>query len=236
LGLRPSEVVGGGPKVKREAVTGRGRRFRPFTLRDGSSMRRLSLLFALVLPLLSGCETLGLTDSSDATDPANAAIPACPPTAVLTGADEVTKLRPGTPATAGRNPADIMFSAEMSQARVDDCSYDRDTNKLTVDIHFAVRVTRGPAAGAMPPPLDYFIAIIDTDNNVVMKQVYHNPAQLTAGTTTMVEDLNDFPVPLAMDKRPSDYEVLTGFQLTPAELAYNELPRSVPMTGAPPRP
>jgi hypothetical protein len=31
-----------------------------------------------------------------------------------------------------------------------------------------------------------------------------------------------------MDRRPSDYEILTGFQLTPDELAYNRLPRVVP--------
>ena len=37
-----------------------------------------------------------------------------------------------------------------------------------------------------------------------------------------------FPVPLAMDKRPYDYEILTGFQLTPDELAYNRAPRSLP--------
>jgi hypothetical protein len=34
---------------------------------------------------------------------------------------------------------------------------------------------------------------------------------------------------MAMDKRPYDYELLTGFQLTPDELAYNRIPRSVPV-------
>jgi hypothetical protein len=200
-------------------------------------MRRLSLLLALVAPLLSGCQTLGLTSSSDATDPANAPIPACPPTAVLAGADEVTKLKPGTSATEARDPANVVLSADMAQAQIDDCNYDRNANTLTVDIHFAVHVSAGAAITRMLPDLDYFVAIVDADNNVVAKQVYHNRAQLAgSGTTTLNEDLNDFPVPLAMDKHPTDYEVLTGFQLTAAELAYNEMPRTVPMAGAPPRP
>ena len=37
-----------------------------------------------------------------------------------------------------------------------------------------------------------------------------------------------FVVQLATDKRPVDYQLLTGFQLTPAELAYNRIPRPLP--------
>jgi hypothetical protein len=35
-----------------------------------------------------------------------------------------------------------------------------------------------------------------------------------------------------MDKRPYDYEILTGFQLTPDELAYNRIPRPLPVPRA----
>jgi len=39
-------------------------------------------------------------------------------------------------------------------------------------------------------------------------------------------------VPLSMDKRPYDVEILTGFQLTPDELAYNRVPKSLPVPRA----
>jgi hypothetical protein len=35
-----------------------------------------------------------------------------------------------------------------------------------------------------------------------------------------------------MDKRPYDYEILTGFQLTPDELAYNRVPKPLPQPRA----
>ena len=47
-------------------------------------------------------------------------------------------------------------------------------------------------------------------------------------TNTYTQSVDGFPVPLAMDKRPYDYEILTGFQLSPDELAYNRVPRPLP--------
>ena len=41
---------------------------------------------------------------------------------------------------------------------------------------------------------------------------------------------------LCLDKRPIDYQLLTGFQLSPAELAYNRIPKSLPQPQTQPRP
>jgi hypothetical protein len=51
-------------------------------------------------------------------------------------------------------------------------------------------------------------------------------------TNVYTQSVDNFPVPLGMDKRPYDYEILTGFQLTPDELAYNRIPRSLPVPRA----
>ena len=51
-------------------------------------------------------------------------------------------------------------------------------------------------------------------------------------SNTYTQSVDGFPVPLAMDKRPYDYEILTGFQLTPDELAYNRVPRPLPQPAA----
>lgn len=201
-------------------------------------MRRLSLLLAIVLPVLAGCETLGLTSSSDdaATNPADAQIPACPPTAILAGAEQVTKLAPGTPLPAVQSPANVVLTAQLAPAELD-CDYDREANTLSVDIRLPVRIARGPAGAGPLPPLDYFIAVIDTDGNVVTKRVFQNPADLGNDmTASLAESVEDFAVPLGMDKRPSDYEILTGFQLSASELAYNRLPRPLPAARAQARP
>jgi hypothetical protein len=146
---------------------------------------------------------------------------------VLSDAVTVTKLRPGTP-PGMPNPANVMFTAEMSQAKLE-CDYDRERNRLSVDIDFAVKATRGPAAQGADPQLDFFVAVVDADNNIIAKTVYHGQPDMRGRMSNVyTQSVGSYPVPLAMDKRPYDYEILTGFQLTPDELAYNRAPRPLP--------
>lgn len=153
--------------------------------------------------------------------------PTCPSTAVLSDAVTVTKLKPGTQARAP-SPADVMFQAEMSQAKLN-CDFDRTKNRLTLDLNFAVKAARGPAAMGPDPQLDFFVAVVDADNNVLSKTIYHSQPDLRGQPANVyTQNVSNFPVPMAMDKRPYDYEILTGFQLTPDELAYNRQPRAVP--------
>jgi hypothetical protein len=192
------------------------------------SMRRLPLLMFLLLPMpLAGCQTLGLTSPSPDELVADTG-PICPSTAVLSDAVIVTKLKPGTQA-ALPNPANIAFTAEMSQAKLD-CDYDRSLNKLSVDLSFAVKAARGPAATGADPQIDFFVAVVDADNNILSKIVYHSQADLGGRATNIyTQSVRNYAVPLGMDKRPYDYEILTGFQLTPDELAYNRVPKPLPV-------
>src|SRR5215469_14722901 len=176
-------------------------------------MRFLTGFSLLVLALpLAGCETLGLTSPSPEEQFARQIGPICPATAVLSDAVTVTKLKPGTQ-TAALNPANVLFSAEMSQAKLN-CSYNRNANRLTVDINFAVKATRGPAAQGADPQLDFFVAVVDVDNNVISKSVFHGELDMRCRNSNVdTQSVEDFAVPLAMDKQPYDYEILTGFQL-----------------------
>jgi hypothetical protein len=190
-------------------------------------MRRVLIPFvsALLLPLC-GCDTISGWINGQPQITLNPG-PVCPATAVLSDAASVTKLKPGRPA-AMTKPADISFQALMSQAQLD-CNYDRTANTLVVNVKFAVKASRGPALSGANPQLRFFVAIIDAGNNVLVKNVYNSdPQMLGRPTATYTETVSNFPVPLAMDRGPADYEILTGFQLTPDELAYNRLPRVVP--------
>ena len=170
---------------------------------------------------LGGCETLGLSDPDPET--AMDAGPVCPATAVLADAVKVTKLRTGS---GPANPMNVVLSAEMTQARLD-CDYDQSANTLSVDLDFQIRATPGPAATGDNPQLDFFVAVVDADNNIVAKTIYHSQAVLNGRpANTYTQSVNNFSVPLLMDRRPVDYQILTGFQLTPDELAFNRIPRS----------
>jgi len=159
-------------------------------------MRLIAILplFVLALPL-GGCETLGLTSPSP-----DAALvdtgPVCPASAVLSDAVVVTKLKPGTP-PGQPNPANIAFTAEMSQAKLE-CDFDREKNTLSVDINFAVKAARGPAAIGADPQVDFFVAVVDADNNIISKTVYHGQADLRGKQANVyTQNVNNFPVPLA---------------------------------------
>jgi hypothetical protein len=54
-----------------------------------------------------------------------------------------------------------------------DCNYNRGQNKLSVDISFAVKATRGPPMGA-DPQLDFSYGR-RCHNNVPSKTVHHKP-------------------------------------------------------------
>ena len=184
-------------------------------------------LIAMIAPL-AGCDTinnvLGLNNTPQIVlEPG----PPCPATAVLSDAATVTKFKAGTmPAMA--KPADVALQAEMSKPKLD-CNYDRVNNTLSVTVNFAVRAARGPAALAADPQLPFFVAIIDSDNNVIAKSLFNSQPQMSGrASNTYTESVSNVPVPLAMDRQPSDYEILTGFQLTAAELAYNRIPRPNP--------
>jgi hypothetical protein len=195
----------------------------------GFSMRRLSYCVPVMLSLLAvfGCQRIGerlglrerpmlLVDGG----------PICPSTAVLADAVTVTKLKPGA---AAPGPANVMLTAEMSQAELK-CNYDRVKNTLSVDVSFAVRATRSAGTAEGPdPPLDYFVAVVDAEGNVLSKRVFQSqPALGRNNAGVFTQRVSKFAVPLGMDKRPYDYEILTGFQLTAAELAYNRVPKPLP--------
>jgi hypothetical protein len=192
-------------------------------------MRRLQFLALLALPLtLLGCQRIG--ERLGFRDPPMMLAeggPPCPSTAVLSDAVTVTKLRPGAPATAP-NPANVVLSAEMSQAQLE-CEYDGERNAITIDINFAVRATRGAAATGPDPELDYFIAIVDAEGTLLTKNIFKSQPDLNGRMTGQyTQNVSNFVFQLAMDKRPLDYQLLTGFQLSPAELAYNRIPRPLP--------
>jgi hypothetical protein len=198
-------------------------------------MRHLRVLALLALPLaLTACQRIGQRlGFVDPPMPILEGGPVCPSTAVLSDAVTVTKLKPGAPMTA--DPQNVVLSAEMSQAQLE-CEYDGERNALTIDLDFAVRATRGAAATGADPELEYFIAMIDAAGNLLTKNIFKSQPDLdgrTAGQYT--QSVDNFVFQLAMDARPADYQLLTGFQLTPAELAYNRIPRSLPQA-QPPRP
>jgi hypothetical protein len=186
-------------------------------------MRAIRLVPVLAVLALAGCDQFRANERAALA----IVVPSCPVAAVLADAVSVTKLKPGSPVTS-RDPNNVMFTAEMAKPELA-CDYDIKRSTLSVDVSFNVRASRGPAAAA-DPPLEFFVSIVDVDNNVLVKKVYQYQPDLGSNRAVQwTQKVNSVVVPIESDRRPSDFEILTGFQLTPAELAYNRIPVTAPI-------
>jgi hypothetical protein len=175
----------------------------------GKLMRRL-LSLALLLPL-AGCGT---------DDPAFIAI-SCPTSSVLAQAAFVTKFG------QGQNGAPApMITAHLEPGQIG-CDYDQGDSRVTFDILLPITVTRAPAGTPGPYRLTYFVAVLDPAGNMLSKRIFERDIFLGASYVgNFNERVRDTSITLGQGLRPFQYQVLTGFQLTPAELAYNQTQRN----------
>jgi hypothetical protein len=187
-------------------------------------MRKMSAIPLFLLLALTGCDQFRATERERL---ALLGSP-CPPAGVLADAVAVNKLRPGAPVTGIQDPSNVIYSAEIARPEME-CDFDRRALTLSVDLSFNIRAMRG-AAEAADPPLEFFVSIIDLDENVLVKNVYrYQPNFGTNRAIQWKQTIDDLVVPLEMDHRPGDYEIIIGFQLTQDELAYNRLPKTSPV-------
>ena len=140
----------------------------------------------------------------------------CPNGAVLAEASTVTKLKPGS----GKDPTDVIMTAELGAPKLS-CDYDKDSGKVDVSLSFPVTVKRGPAGANAQETLSYFVALVDSDNNVLSKQAFTRNLTLDSNLGNFSESPEGMAFTVAKGKKPIAYEVLVGFQLTRDELAYN---------------
>jgi hypothetical protein len=156
------------------------------------------------LTVLSGCTTTAEQEQLAAIS--------CPRTAILAQAATLTRFGAG----AVQNPANAATKATMSQPTLD-CSYNSGEGRVSVDVTIPVRITGQGTAIA------YFVAVLDSAGNIVSKEIF----SANVGSDEYRElSVDDRVITLGQGKRPYDYQILTGFQLSAAELAYNQAQRN----------
>ena len=172
-------------------------------------MRRLLVLGLFALPI-SGCGT----------DTPAAIVASCPATAILAQAASVTKFKgPGA-----RDAANIVLVADMDRPTLG-CHYDPEDSEVDIDMQFPISVKRG-MAGAGSQNLSYFVAVVDAAGNMLSKRTFDRAVDVSVGNEqTVTESVSGTNIKLGPDKRPYDYQILVGFQLSADELAYNQTQR-----------
>lgn len=150
----------------------------------------------------------------------------CPQASVLVDTGMLTVLRPG----AAPDPANAIYSAQIVRAK-QDCDLPKFGSKLvqaSVDIDF--RATRPNGSGQAVYTVPYFVAIT-TEGKILAKREF--TIQFTfdqgASVANFSDSVNSLQISVGRDKKPTDYGILVGFQLSKGQLEYNrKIGRYVP--------
>lgn len=172
------------------------------------TLRRPAFLSAAIL-------ALGLTLGACSTFKNEIPQYGCPKVLILGDAGSLVRFKPGP----GRDITDILFEARIANF-VGGCEYTEDGVGITLRVQIAVE--RGAANRDKEIALEYFTAIPAFHPRPEGKSILPVRGTFEDNRSRLVyEDEVDLTIPLAKGSDGPDTEIVLGFQLSPAELAYN---------------
>jgi hypothetical protein len=141
----------------------------------------------------------------------------CPGFSSVLDAVVASEFNPG----ATQDPSNVLFTVKITSVN-GVCDFDKkgETADSTADVTFiATRAQAGTDASYKVP---YFVAVTQADR-VVTKQVRSLIVSFPAGQTSVSidESIADIHLKTDRDKKPYDYQILVGLQLTKEQLDYN---------------
>ena len=146
---------------------------------------------------------------------------ACPVIAILQDAAELTLFVPGP----GRDLIDVTLEARISEfGGFCDTDIDEDdrTGEVDIDLQVLFEATRGPVSVTREAQVGYFVAITDTQENILARQTFDADLEFQGNRNRIgfVEELTQ-KIPLRAGQVGEDFKVFIGFQLTEDQLEYN---------------
>ncbi|MHA1565454.1 MAG: hypothetical protein ACTSX7_09095 [Alphaproteobacteria bacterium] len=173
--------------------------------------------------MVAGIAALTLAACSS---PNVASIPPCPNVVIVDDIAQMTKFLDGP----GRDLTDVVL--EVRIASFDgSCVTDPDAGaagEVSVDLILVVEATRGPANANNQGQYDFFIAIAETEGDIVAKRVFPGEVVFEGNRNRVAaqEELTQM-IPLRPGENGADYDILIGFQLSDEELVYARQQRRV---------
>ena len=141
--------------------------------------------------------------------------PACPGGVIPSDASKITRFRDGT----GRDLTDVIAEGTIQDILVQ-CKYAKKL--VDVDLQIAIVAARGPADRSRVAEFEYFVAIVDPQQNIIAKQPFTIRFEFSDNRTQLgaIEQIEP-KLPLPDPSKGDQYKILVGFQLTADELAWN---------------
>jgi hypothetical protein len=164
-----------------------------------------SVVLILALPLLGACQTERM-------------LAKCPSTGVLAETSSVAVFTPGQKMV----PANIVYQAQVRRSTIS-CSVDKDQHTADTSLEIAFRGLRKNGGGAAQYTVPFFVAINDSDGNLVFKKTYSTNLVFEPGQTQVdfTQPIDDIPIRMVRSKQAFDYHLIVGLSLTRQQLDYN---------------
>jgi hypothetical protein len=175
---------------------------RPFEERIALMRLRLLRLVPLgALLLVMGCTTK---------------ITVCPVPAILADTQSLTIFRPGTTPDL----ANELFTVSLINAE-SDCTYNTRQNIVSASLNLTFRATRAPSTERASYTVPYFVAVHE-GAKIYTKRLYTLRFNFAPGaaTTTIQQSPDSVQVVVANGKLPWNYQMMSGFQMTSAQIEY----------------
>ncbi|WP_417483238.1 hypothetical protein [Maricaulis sp.] len=174
-------------------------------------MRSFAILAAAAL-LLNGCQTV-----SDVFSEPEPNIGPCPTALSLYDAHRIVEFEDGIVAYDN-----VGFTGEILGVR-SLCSYYGE-RPIIANLELDMAFGRGPAAQGDSHVYEYFVAVTRRDIAVIEKQVFPISIRFQPGEDRvyLTETIDAISIPRATAETSGvNFEILTGFELTPEQLAFN---------------
>ncbi len=170
---------------------------------------------AFILRAVAALPVVAGLASCTSLDPSERFPPACPKTAILADAADLTQFR-----SVGHDLTDMVVDGRITGLS-GKCALD-DREHLRTTISVSLDLMRGPALPGSAIDVQYFVAVSDGDT-VLAKQPYTLNASFARNTdrVRLRGDEVELVLPVTKEKSGAAYSVLVGFQLTPDQLAFN---------------
>lgn len=164
---------------------------------------RLSVLLIALLAL-SGCNTNKVNN--------------CPMAVILADTGEMTVFRPGAPQDLAGEAFRVFLVGTST-----DCSINKKTGETSSSLRLYFRATRAPSADGAHFTVPYFVAVTQADR-LIEKRILQVSFDFAPGAAiaTFSESPHDFDIHVENGHQPYEYELMAGFQMTPAQVDYNK--------------
>jgi hypothetical protein len=141
----------------------------------------------------------------------------CPGMTAVLDAYMAATFKPGAPAM----PANALYTVEIVNVK-GSCSFDKQGKTSDSNLSVTFGATRARPGDAAQYTVPYFIAVTQGET-VITKTLRKVTFSFAPGekTATFADDIDSVALVTDGDKKPYDYQILVGLQLTQEQLNYN---------------